>query len=53
MRWFWIALAAVVLLAVDRAYLDGQIAYAGLSLLHWIAGFVTRWSDDLLRPLRR
>jgi hypothetical protein len=43
----------VVLLAVDRAYLDGQIAYAGLSLLHWIAGFVTQWSDDLLRPLRR
>jgi hypothetical protein len=34
MRWFWITLAAVVLLAVDRAYLDGQIADAGLSLLH-------------------
>jgi hypothetical protein len=45
--------AAVVLLAVDRAYLDGQITDAGLSLLHWVAGFVTRRSDDLLRPLRR
>jgi hypothetical protein len=53
MRWLWIAVAAAVLLAVDRAYLDGQITDAGLSLLHWIAGFVTRWSDDLLQPLRR
>jgi hypothetical protein len=53
MRWLWIALAAVVLLAVDRAYLDGQIADAGLSLLYWVAGFVTRLTDDLLRPFRR
>jgi hypothetical protein len=53
MRWLWIALAAVVLLAVDRAYLHGQIADAGISLLHWVAGFVTRLSDDLLRPFRR
>jgi hypothetical protein len=52
MRWLWIVVAAVVLLAVDSAYLDGHIADAGLSLLHWVAGFVTLWSDDLLRPLR-
>jgi hypothetical protein len=53
MRWFWIALAAVALLAVDRAFLDGRIADAGISSLHWIAGLVTQWSDELLAPLRR
>jgi hypothetical protein len=53
MRWFWIALAILVLLAVDRGYLNGQIADMGNSLLHWIAGFVFRWSDDLLRPFRK
>jgi hypothetical protein len=52
MRWFWIASATLVLLAVDRAYLDGQIADAAMSLVYWIGGFITRWSDDLLRPLR-
>jgi hypothetical protein len=47
------AVAAVVLLAIDRAYLDGQIADAVLSLLQWVADSITRWSDDLLRSLRR
>ena len=38
---------------VDRAFLDGRIADAGISSLHWIAGLVTQWSDELLAPLRR
>jgi len=52
MRWFWAGLAIVVLIAVDRAYMDGQIAQAAMSLARWVGGFFTQWADDLLRPLR-
>ena len=53
MRWFWAALAIVILFAVDRAYMDGQNADAVLSLVRWMGAHVTNWTDDLLRPLRR
>jgi succinate-acetate transporter protein len=53
MRLFWIALAIVALVAIDRAYLDGQNTDQVISLVHWAGMHVTNWTNDLLRPLRR
>jgi hypothetical protein len=48
-----VALAIVVLFAVDRAYMDGQNADQLMSLVRRLGGFINREVDDLLRPLRR
>jgi hypothetical protein len=53
MRWFWTALVIIVLLAVDRAYSDGQAAHQLYTIVQWIGGIVRDWADDLVRPLRR
>jgi hypothetical protein len=53
MRLFWIALVIVALVAIDRAYLDGQNSDQVMSLVRWAGTNVSDWAHDLLRPLRR
>jgi hypothetical protein len=53
MRWFWAALVIVILVALDRAYMDGQNAAFLLSLAHRGARIINDWADDLMRSLRR
>jgi hypothetical protein len=53
MRLFWIALVIVALVAIDRAYLDGQNSDQVMSLVRWAGMSVSDWAHDLLRPLRR
>jgi hypothetical protein len=53
MRWFWAAVVIVVLMAADRAYMDGQNTALAISGLKSVAAFISRHVDDLLRPLRR
>jgi hypothetical protein len=50
MRWI---IAIVVLLAVDHAFLDGQIADHVWSLVVSIGMALKYWAQDLLQPLRR
>jgi hypothetical protein len=52
MRLFWIPLLIVVLLAVDRAYMDGQNADQVMSLARRGGAIISHNVDDLLRPLR-
>jgi hypothetical protein len=53
MRLFWAALIIVLLVALDRAFMDGQNTEILLSLARRAAAVVNVWADDLLRSFRR
>jgi hypothetical protein len=53
MRWFWAAVIILVLIALDRAYMDGQNAALILSLAQRAAAAINQWADDLMRLIRR
>jgi hypothetical protein len=53
MRWFVAALIILVLIALDRAYMDGQNAALILSLAQRAAAAMNEWANDLVRFVRR
>jgi hypothetical protein len=53
MRWFWAAVMISVLIALDRAYMDGQNAALIVSLAQRAAAAINQWADDLMRLIRR
>jgi hypothetical protein len=53
MRWFLAALIILVLIALDRAYMDGQNAALILSLARRAAAAINEWANDLVRLVRR
>jgi len=53
MRLFWAALIIALLVALDRAYMDGQNAEILLSLARRAVAAINVWANDLLRSLRR
>jgi hypothetical protein len=53
MRLFQVALIIVLLLALDRAFMDGQNAEILLSLARRAARAINVWASDLLSSLRR
>jgi hypothetical protein len=53
MRWFAAAVIILVLIALDRAYMDGQNATLLISLAQRAAATVNQWADDLMRLVRR
>jgi hypothetical protein len=53
MRWFAAAVIILVLIALDRAYMDGQNAASILSLAQRVAAAISQWADDLVRLVRR
>ena len=42
-----------VLIALDRAYMDGQNAALLMSLARRAAAALNQWADDLMRLIRR
>jgi hypothetical protein len=52
MRWFVALLAIIILFFVDRKYAGGRGAQEIFSIVQWIGSSMSRWSNDLLRPLR-
>jgi hypothetical protein len=53
MRLFWAALIIVLLVALDRALMDGQNVEILLSLARRAARVINVWANDLLSSLRR
>jgi hypothetical protein len=53
MRWFTAAVIILVLIALDRAYMDGQNAALLMSLAQRAGAIVSQWADDLVRLVRR
>jgi hypothetical protein len=53
MRWFAAAVIILVLIALDRAYMDGQNAALLMSLAQRAAAAINQWADDLMRLIRR
>jgi len=53
MRWFAAAVIIFVLIALDRAYMDGQNAALILALAQRVAATISQWADDLVRLVRR
>jgi hypothetical protein len=53
MRWFAAVVIIFVLIALDRAYMDGQNAALILSLAQRVAATISQWADDLVRLVRR
>ena len=52
MRWFWTAAIILVLLALDRAYMDGQNAALILSGARRAAQVINDWAIELTRKIR-
>ncbi len=53
MRWFLATVAIAILFFVDRKYAGGRGAQEIFSVVQAIGSAVSRWSNDLLQPLRR
>jgi hypothetical protein len=53
MRWFLAALIILALIALDRAYMDGQNAALIMSLAQRTAAAINEWANDLVRFVRR
>jgi hypothetical protein len=53
MRWFWAFVVIVVLMALDRAYMQGRNAEILLSAGQRGAATVNRWAHDLTNGMRR
>jgi hypothetical protein len=53
MKFFWIAVAVMIFVIVDRDYVDGRGADELFSIVRRLGLSISQWSDDLLRPLRR
>jgi hypothetical protein len=53
MRWFAAVIVIFVLIALDRAYMDGQNAALLMSLAQRAAAAINQWADDLMRLIRR
>ena len=53
MRWFTATIIILVLIALDRAYMDGQNAALLMSLARRAAAAINQWADDLMRLIRR
>jgi hypothetical protein len=52
-RFFWAALAILLLYAIDRAYLDGQNTALMVTFARSAGMSINQHVVDLLRPLRR
>ena len=48
MRWFTATIIILVLIALDRAYMDGQNAALLMSLARRVAATLNQWADDLV-----
>jgi hypothetical protein len=53
MRWFWTTIVIVALLAVDRAYFDGQNAAVLMSLARQGARVINDWAEHFARLMRQ
>ena len=53
MRWFLAVLMIFLLIALDRAYMDGQNAALFMSVARRGATAINDWADDLVRATRR
>jgi len=52
MRWFWTAVIVLGLIALDRAYMDGQNAALILSGARRAAQVINDWASELTRKIR-
>jgi hypothetical protein len=53
MRWFLAIVVIFALVALDRAYMDGQNAALIVSAARGAAAAINNWADDLTRSIRR
>jgi hypothetical protein len=52
MRWFWTAVIVLGLIALDRAYMDGQNAAFLMSGARRAAHVINDWASELTRKIR-
>jgi hypothetical protein len=53
MRWFLAIIIICALVALDRAYMDGQNSALIVSAARRAAASINNWADDLTRSIRR
>jgi hypothetical protein len=53
MRWFLAIVIILALVALDRAYMDGQNAALIVSAARRVAAAISNWANDLTRSIRR
>jgi hypothetical protein len=53
MKWFLAIVSMGIRFFVDRKYAGGRGVQEIFSVVQGIGSYVSRWSNDLLEPLRR